>query len=157
MATAHLIVGRLGVGKTTLAKSLEHQHRAVRFSHDAWMSTLFGEDSPAEHFAQRHAQVSAVMTPIWTRCLTLGLDVVLDFGFWTRAERDDIRWRVNAAGAAHRLFDVICPAAAAWRRIVARNADLQGSLLITRPTFEALTGRFEPLESDEARETIENG
>ena len=157
MATAHLIFGRLGVGKTTLAKRLEDEHDAVRFSHDAWMARLFGEDSDAALFADRHARVAALMMPVWSRCLVLGLDVVLDFGFWRRAERDAVRGQAEAVGAGHRLYEVVCPEAVALRRIEARNADLQDSLLITRPTFEALRSRVEPLESDEVRETIETG
>jgi predicted kinase len=34
MATAHLIHGFLGVGKTTLARRLEQMIPAIRFSHD---------------------------------------------------------------------------------------------------------------------------
>jgi adenylate kinase family enzyme len=37
MATAHLLNGYLGVGKTTLARRLEHELPAVRFTHDEWM------------------------------------------------------------------------------------------------------------------------
>ena len=70
MATAHLIFGRLGVGKTTLAKRLEDEHDAVRFSHDAWMARLIGEDSDAALFADRHARVAALMMPATLSIIT---------------------------------------------------------------------------------------
>jgi predicted kinase len=44
MATAHLIRGFLGVGKTMLARRLEQDIPAIRFSHDEWMTRLYGDD-----------------------------------------------------------------------------------------------------------------
>ena len=46
----HLIHGFVGAGKTTFAKKLEHFLPAVRFTHDEWMSKLYGENPPLEHF-----------------------------------------------------------------------------------------------------------
>jgi predicted kinase len=99
MATAHLVFGFLGSGKTTLAKRLERQHSAVRFTPDEWMARLFGEDPPADTFQDRAASILDIMQPLWVRCLSLGLDVVLDYGFWSRAERDRVRVVVGAIGA----------------------------------------------------------
>jgi predicted kinase len=133
---------------------LESDLGAVRFSHDEWMACLYGEDPPAEHFAAYHRNISDLMQETWTRCLVLGLDVVLDFGFWTRADRDSARMLVAASGASHRLYELACPEGEAWKRVEGRNARLQGSLLITRNTFEILKERFEPLEGDEERASI---
>ena len=93
MATAHLIHGFLGVGKTTLARQLEHSIPAIRFSHDEWMTRLYGDDPPVEHFAELYRRVCQQVEEVWPRCLELGLNVVLDFGFWTRQERDVVRAR----------------------------------------------------------------
>jgi predicted kinase len=156
MATAHLIHGFLGAGKTTFARRLERDLPAVRFSHDEWMSALFGADPPADQFAALHGRVWDVMATVWMRCLGLGIDVVLDLGFWTRAERDRVREQVTAAGVACRLYALDCPEDLAWERIEARNRDLAGSLLITRNTFEVLKARFEPLAGNEQRITIDD-
>jgi hypothetical protein len=45
-ATAFMIHGYLGVGKTTLARRLEVEHAAIRFTHDYWMRTLYGDYPP---------------------------------------------------------------------------------------------------------------
>jgi predicted kinase len=155
MATAHLIHGYLGAGKTTFARRLERDLPAVRFSHDEWMARLFGEDSPAELFQARRQRIWELMAVQWARCLELGLDVVLDLGFWTRAERDAVRAQVAAIGADCRLYQLACPENEAWARIEARNRDLAGSLLITRNTFEVLKSRFEPLSDDEPRVAVD--
>jgi predicted kinase len=151
MATAHLIHGFLGVGKTTFARELEQRIPAIRFSHDEWMTRLYGDDPPVEHFAEFYRRVYEQIEEVWPRCLELGLDVVLDFGFWWRQERDAVRAKVAAVGGQTRLYRLTCPEDEAWRRIEKRNTDLRGSLYIARNTFEILKDRFEPLDADEER------
>jgi predicted kinase len=48
-------------------------------------------------------QVSRLIGRQWTRCVELGLDVVLDLGFWSRRERDQARAATVALGAGARL------------------------------------------------------
>jgi len=103
MPTAHLIHGYLGAGKTTFARRLERNIPAIRFSHDEWMVRFYGNDPPIEHFADYCRRVYEQMEEIWPRCLELGLNVVLDFGFWTRRERDATREKILAIGAQARL------------------------------------------------------
>jgi predicted kinase len=149
MPTAHLVFGFLGSGKTTLAKKLELQHSAVRFTPDEWMARLFGEDPPAGMFQDRAAAILDIMQPIWVRCLSLGLDVVLDYGFWSRAERDRVRTAVRSAGAAPVLWAVSCSDDEARRRVAVRNEAAHRSLYIAPATFDLLKARFEPLGMDE--------
>lgn len=151
MATAHLIHGYLGAGKTTFARRLEHELPAIRFSHDEWMTTLYGDDPPMDQFAELHQRVSKLIDAHWTRCVELGLDVVLDFGFWSRQQRDQTRATAAALGATAQLYLLECPENEAWCRVEKRNTDLDGSLLIVRHTFEMLKGRFQPLGDDEDR------
>lgn len=149
MHTAHLIFGFLGSGKTTLAKRLELQHGAVRFTPDEWMARLFGEDPPADTFQDRAAAILDIMQPLWLRCLSLGLDVVLDFGFWSRAERDRVRAAVEGIGATPVLWAVSCSDDEARKRIALRNEAAHQSLYIAPTTFDLLKARFEPLALDE--------
>ena len=150
MATAHLLFGYLGAGKTSFAKRLEARHGAVRFTPDEWMARLFGDDPPEESFADKAEAIAELLEPLWTRCLSLGLDVVLDYGFWRRNERDDVRGIVERLGARALLYRLECPDDEARRRIEARNQADERSLYIAPATYEALRGRFEPLGADEA-------
>jgi predicted kinase len=151
MPTTHLIHGYLGAGKTTFARQLERTIPAIRFSHDEWMVRLYGDDPPVEHFADFYRRIYEQVEEIWPRCLELGLDVVLDFGYWSRQERDATRAKIIALGAEARLYRLTCLEDEAWRRIEKRNANLQGSLLIVRNTFEVFKERFKPLDPYEAR------
>jgi predicted kinase len=154
MATAHLIHGYFGAGKTTFARRLEQELPAIRFSHDEWMASLYGDDPPLDQFHEFHRRVSKLIDAHWTRCVELGLDVVLDFGFWSRRQRDETRATAVALGASARLYLLECPEDEAWRRVDKRNTHLDGSLLIVRNAFEMLKSRLEPLGDDEDRTQV---
>jgi predicted kinase len=156
MPTVHLIHGFLGAGKTAFARRLEADLPAVRFTHDEWMATLYGDDPPMEQFPEYFRRVSDQIGSIWPRCAELGLDVVLDLNFWSRKQRDKTRALVTAIGATPRLYRLVCSDDEAWRRIDQRNTDLSGGLFVARSTFEVLKNRFEPLDSDEERVEVPN-
>jgi hypothetical protein len=72
--------------------------------HDEWMARLYGDDPPVEQFTEFCRRVSEQLEEVWPRCLELGVDVVLDFGWWTRRERDCVRAKIAAIGAEARLY-----------------------------------------------------
>jgi predicted kinase len=115
------------------------------------MVRLYGSDPPIEYFPEFYRRVSEQIEAVWPRCLELGMDAVLDFGFWSRRQRDKTRELVAEIGAQVRLYNLACPDDRAWERIERRNTDLNGGLFIARNTFEVLKARFEPLENDEVR------
>jgi predicted kinase len=157
MAIAHMIYGYIGVGKTTFAKRLEQRFAAVRFTHDDWMARLFGEDPPADHYAEYVRRIDILMESYWTRCLELGIDVVLDLGFWRRSQRDEIRQKVAGVGASSRIYRVWCPDDEAWRRVDQRNKDNDKTLYIARNTYDVLRSRVEELGADEEYEDAQGG
>ncbi len=135
---AFLLHGFIGAGKTTFAKRLEEQEKALRFTHDEWMNRLYGEDPPAERFPDYARRVFAVMETTWTRCLDLGTSVILDFGFWTRTERERTRAIVAEHGGEAVLYRLNCTDDMAWERVSTRNRSLTGSLFIAPNTFQVL-------------------
>jgi predicted kinase len=148
MATAHLIHGFLGVGKTTFARQLERELPAIRFSQDEWMAHLYGNDPPADEFPIYFQRISELIARLGPRCLELGVDVILDLNFWSWEERDETRATASALGASTTLYRLACTDEEAWRWIEHRNHNLNGDLFISRETFEALKVRFEPLSDD---------
>ncbi|HEX4741271.1 MAG TPA: AAA family ATPase [Caulobacteraceae bacterium] len=150
MATAHLLHGYIGAGKTTLAKRLEREKNAICFTPDEWMARLFGEDPPAETFQEKVSAVLELLEPLWIRCLALGIDVVLDYGFWRRGERDLTRQVVEGLGAKAVLYHLTCDDQVARSRVERRNRST-ASLYIAPATFDLLRHRFEPLDADEER------
>lgn len=99
MATLHLMVGLPCSGKTTAARRLEQKCGALRLTPDEWHLPLFGDDVGSAEHDRRHDTVERIMWDVARRTLELGGNVILDFGFWAREERDDFRARAAALGA----------------------------------------------------------
>ena len=135
---AHLIHGYLGAGKTTLAKRMEIDLCAIRYSPDEWMVKLYGDDPPAERFAECLPRVYDDINAQWPIVLARGVDVILDFGFWTREERDAARRRAAEVNAVTNLYWVCCAEETARARFRARNQDPPGCQQIADNTLEVL-------------------
>ncbi|WP_026304506.1 AAA family ATPase [Kaistia granuli] len=157
MATLHLMVGLPGSGKTTLARKLEVEHSALRLTVDEWHVRLFGmdvhDDSDDAEFAEhnaRHATVEALLWETAARVLTLGVDVILDFGFWSRSERDEFRAKASDLGAGFRIHYGDASQEVLLERIRARNAELPpGTFHIPENRFVEWMRLFEPPSPDE--------
>jgi predicted kinase len=94
-ATVYLIVGLPGAGKTTRAKQLEVSESALRLTPDEWQILLFGDQNPPD----KRDLVEGRLVQIGMRAAELGINVVLDFGFWGKDERSALRWIAETVGA----------------------------------------------------------
>jgi predicted kinase len=146
MATLHLICGLPGSGKSTLAAQLETSERALRLTPDVWMSRIVGDG----YDAARREAVGDLQLEIAMRVLDLGLDVILEAGFWSRAERDSVPARAHGIGASVRLHYLEVSLEDLTARIVARNAALPPDTFHVEPADLALWWTwFEPPTADE--------
>jgi predicted kinase len=145
-------------GKTTLAKQIERERSALRLTPDEWITSLFGADLSLEALDAARDPVESVLWDLAARILVLGVDVVLDFGFWSRAERDDFRSRAAQLSARSELHFLDVPEKELLARLATRNAQLPpGTFLIDEARLTLWSGRFEPPTTDELREQREEG
>ncbi len=123
--TLHLMVGLPCSGKTTLAKKLELNPSALRFTPDEWHTRLFGSDleNLEEHNA-RHNLIEEMLWEVGARALALGVNVILDFGFWAKEERDFFRARALELGAKCQIHFLAVAKTELLERLRLRNADL---------------------------------
>ena len=157
MATLHLMVGLPGSGKTTLARKLEAECSALRLTVDEWHIRLFGNDvhdhSDEADFARHNARHAAIEALLWetaARALVLGVDVILDFGFWTRRERDEFRAKAHDLGAGFRIHFSDVSEELLLERIRARNAQRPpGAFHIPETKLKEWMLLFEPPLRDE--------
>src|SRR5690242_5394045 len=121
MATLHLMVGLPCAGKTTLAQRLEHELPALRLTLDEWHIHLYGQDAEDPEHDARHSLIEAMLWKVASRALALGTNVILDFGFWAREEREDYRSRAKQLGASSEVHFLDVPPEELLRRLLHRN------------------------------------
>jgi predicted kinase len=155
MATAHMIFGHLGTGKMTFAGVLAERVNGIRLSADDLYLSLYSDGRPTWELDDEWSdRLWSVLNTVWPQIVERGVDVVLDFGFWSRVRRDEARALAAAVGASTRLYRVDCPADEALRRCLHRNGIDHSSFVIDTSAFVALAAKVEPLGLDEPHELI---
>ena len=144
MPTLHLICGLPCSGKTTYAKRLE-QESALRLTPDEWHTRLFGHDVLEGEHHTRHDLIESLLLRVAERVLALDRDVVLDFGFWIRGERADLRAWAAARGVRTELHFLEVSQEVLLERLAKRNAELPaGAAYIPEALLEEWLPQFQP-------------
>src|SRR5947207_12246874 len=94
-----LLCGLPASGKTMLARELAEAYGAVRLNPDEWELAL-GVEPFDEAFQVR---LEATFSELAERLLALGTSVILEWGFWARAEREEKREMARSLCAAVEL------------------------------------------------------
>lgn len=128
----------------------------MRLTPDDWMTPLYGasicEADTLERWSDAHDRVEKIQWQIAERALLLGVNVVLDFGVWSREEREDFRARATALGARTELIFLDEPLDVLKARVKARNqASEEGAYLISESELEQWWAIFERPSEDELK------
>jgi predicted kinase len=145
-----LITGPIAAGKTTYAIRLASELSAIRFSIDAWMTTLFSEDNLENDFLAIMARVDRCHNQIWSvalQALDINLSVVLDLGFTTAEQRSKFINLALSLGITPELHYLQLAPKARWQRVVQRNNDKHPDVFsfeITQEMIDFMEPKFEP-------------
>lgn len=135
-----MMCGPGGAGKTTYAKRLEREGwTRLSFEVEFWDRGITTMPS-----AEVVAEVAADLKLRLLRHVAAGNDVVLDFGFWFRRQRDEFRILLAPQGIVPETVYI----ATSLETILSRVGDRHGSRAddwpLTEQTATAYFGRFEP-------------
>ncbi len=141
--------GMICCGKSTYARKIQAEQNAVILSIDEITLTLFPDGSGEMHdtYALRAEQY---LLNLSLQILQAGVNVILDWGLWTRAIRDRVRQfyasQENIKTELHYLH--ISPAE--WkRRIEKRNASGETAYYVDEGLLNKAKALFEEPSEDE--------
>ena len=158
MSTVHCLCGRICSGKTHYAAKLVAEG-AVLLSCDT-LTLIMGRYAAPETFDAMAQEAKAYLHGMAERFLEKGVDVVLDWGFWTQSERDAVTARYARAGHACRWYYMDCPKEAWMKNLADRQADVavgdRQVYAVDAGLLQKLEVRFEVPASDTMDVWIEN-
>jgi predicted kinase len=137
-----VIAGLPGAGKTTHARALETQRPAVRLCADDWLDALSQDlwDETARE------QIERLQWELARRLLALGTSVIIEWGTWSRTERDRIREQGRRLGARLELHYLDAADAQLLARVHERGREQPP---ISQDQLRAWRERFEVPTRDE--------
>ncbi len=152
---AHIVIGFIGSGKTTFARQLEQETGAVRFTKDEWMVRLFGNTPHNDKFEEYDNKMAALATDMALKCLTAGISVIIDEGFWVKEQREEIRNKIKNAGAVPQFYYIEVPFEIMKARTLKRSVNPPlDSYVIDEESFNHYWKFFQPPGQEEGIELI---
>jgi len=126
---------------------MEEALPAIRLTPDEWHLRLFGQDIEHPQHDMRHDTIEALLWELAGRILAHGVDVILDFGFWSRSERDEFRRRAAQLGAVSIVHYLPTRIEEILSRLAAR--DTAETFRISEEMILKWSQMFEPPTDDE--------
>ncbi|MEM9066029.1 MAG: ATP-binding protein [Planctomycetota bacterium] len=126
MSTLTLMCGLPGAGKTTVAKRIEEETGAVRLCPDEWIKAIL--TGPPEFRGDVRSELDRLRDPVERvqrrhafDLLARNINVILENGFWSRAERLELVESAHRLGAETRLILLDPPLEVLLARLKDRN------------------------------------
>ncbi len=152
MAKVILICGKICCGKSTHASRLRDEMKAVVLSVDEIMLALFGRDAGERHdeYARNTREYLLEKSVEIVRC---GINVILDWGFWTRRDREDAKDFFKRRGVTCETHYIVVDDGT-WKAWIAQRneaalADKTAAYPVDEGLLEKFTRLFEPPVKDE--------
>lgn len=144
-AELHFLCGKIAAGKSTLAKALAAEHRAVVLSEDEWLPLLYPDELlTIPDYVRYSTRLKKVVGPLVRDLLAAGVSVVLDFPANTVEQRRWMKDLADSTDAPHMLHYLDVPDEVCKARLKARNAGGEHPFEVTDEQFEQITSHFVP-------------
>ncbi len=152
----YMLCGLTGSGKTTYAHELEQQG-AVRLSIDEEVHALHERDGIPypEKFLDYEPEAKAAHAKQLEALIAEGKSVILDYGFWKKADRDKYKQLITSLDADWKLLYFKSSPEQLMDRLHGRNKrDGANALTVTEDMLRDFIARFEE-PSNEGEEIIQ--
>ena len=153
MAAVIMSCGKICVGKSTYAQTLREKHKGVILSVDEITLALFGQNTGDMH----DTYVERAEEYLFEKSLEIvktGINVILDWGFWTKAERNKAREFYKSHGVNCELHYIDISDKMWEKRISERNAAVEAGRIsayyVDKGLADKFASLFEPPARDEA-------
>jgi predicted kinase len=144
------VSGKIGAGKSTLARQLAAQPATLLICEDHWTSHLFGPELKTRaDYARLSARLRAAVGPHIVAILRQGLSVALDFPANTVKQRTWMRGLIADAGVAHEMHVLDAPDEVCLMRLRARNASGTHPFHVSDADFAAFSAHYVPPSREE--------
>ena len=158
MAKVFMICGKLCSGKSTYSQHLRLSEKAVILSID---EVMLGMLDP--YLGDKHEMYSkraeALILNKAVEVVRTDINVILDWGFWRRAQRDEIRAFFDEKNIEYELHYLYVPDDIWHARIQKRNSDIQNgksdAYFVDENLLNKFISRFEPPSEDEHHKLIQ--
>lgn len=138
-----MLCGLPGSGKTTYAKRLEQETGAIRLTLDEALFQKFGRESDMD-YKERENRTKKDLRAILVSSIGDGRPVILDYGFWKKAARDEYKDLIEQNGAQWKLLYFEVPSKELRSRLAARNLiDPKDNHIIDGELLEKFIWEFE--------------
>lgn len=124
MAKIIMLCGKICSGKSTYASIIKQKYNAVILSCDELMLNLFPEQLGDNHAVVLH-NVQGYLYKLAEQIIETNTNVILDFGFWRRSERQEIKEYFTHKGIETELHYVRVLPEQWLRNIEERNKSLK--------------------------------
>jgi predicted kinase len=155
----HFMCGRAGAGKSTLARKISADARAVLFCEDQWLVRLFDGAPTLEAYVERRGRIRKLLEEHVPPILAAGHSVVFDFGGNTIRDRSWVRSVFESAGAVHELHYIVASETVCRQRVAERNRTKPIGIYwgnVSEAQLEAVNSYFQTPAPDEGFTIVEH-
>ena len=154
----HLLCGKIGAGKSTLARTLVGETGGLLIAEDDWLSTLYpGEIADLADYRRASERLRGAIAPLIAEMVKRGQAVILDFPANTVAGRTWMKHLADAAGVTATLHFLDTSDEECRARMHARNASGAHPYHVDDETFDRFTALFAPPEEFEGFAIVHYG
>lgn len=150
-----IMCGKICSGKSTYAEKLKLENKAVILSVDELTLALF-ENQAGEKLDFYVEKLKEYFLKKSLDIVEAGVDVILDWGFWTKKERDYAREFYDSRNISYQFYYMNVGIDEWKNRILKRNQEIKSEQLEAYPIDKGLLSKVEKMFEEPDRKELKD-